>query len=394
MNPKVLIVDDSEMIRAIVAHALESFECELLQAPDGVQGLALASRERPDVILLDISMPVMDGIELLQRLKSDRELRSVPVIMLTSEASRNTVLRIAKLGVQDYIVKPFDEAQVVRRLETLTHLKPRRGFVVSKKQFDDPLDVLLVEDKPAICEQVITGLAVTKWQVEAHGSVVVAWERILRRPPDVLLVSTSLADRGGFWLLETVQKQLKTSRPPAAFAVSVKTAVQEHALAQRLGVVGIITKPIDFVDLQTAIARALNLDVSGKFFEMQGGVLAINIAPDFNAAIAYDIAANLEAKLTEAVDIGLNTLIVDLSRVEELELDLVRLCASVQKHAGELSVRMGVIASEHIRLASKNCQEAKDWVIADSREAVLDLLNRARSTSARHRKQTPHVGHS
>src|SRR6516165_264161 len=120
MNPKVLIVDDSEMIRAIVAHALESFECELLQAPDGVQGLALASRERPDVILLDISMPVMDGIELLQRLKSDRELRSVPVIMLTSEASRNTVLRIAKLGVQDYIVKPFDEAQVVRRLETLT----------------------------------------------------------------------------------------------------------------------------------------------------------------------------------------------------------------------------------------------------------------------------------
>src|ERR1051325_11194418 len=113
MGTKLLVVDDSELVRATVVLAFRGFECQILEAQDGIQGLAMATREQPDVILLDLSMPIMDGIEILQRLNSNPVLRGIPLIMLTSDASRETVLRIARLGVRDYLLKPFHEKHMV-----------------------------------------------------------------------------------------------------------------------------------------------------------------------------------------------------------------------------------------------------------------------------------------
>ncbi len=95
MSIKILTVDDSKTIRLIVAKAFKPFDCMVLEADNGVVGLAVASREKPDVILLDYTMPVMDGFEVLARLRSDPDLKATPVIMLTAEAGRETVIKIA-----------------------------------------------------------------------------------------------------------------------------------------------------------------------------------------------------------------------------------------------------------------------------------------------------------
>ena len=95
MSVKILTVDDSKTIRLIVAKAFKPFDCTVLEAANGVVGLAVASREKPDVILLDYTMPVMDGFEVLARLRSDPDLKTTPVIMLTAEAGRETVVKIA-----------------------------------------------------------------------------------------------------------------------------------------------------------------------------------------------------------------------------------------------------------------------------------------------------------
>src|SRR6476469_7493602 len=106
MKPKILTVDDSKTIRLIVAKAFKPFDCEVFEAGNGVEGLAVAAREYPDLIILDLTMPIMDGVEMLSRLKSDPSLKPIPVVMLTAEAGRDNVLRIAKMGVRDYLVKP------------------------------------------------------------------------------------------------------------------------------------------------------------------------------------------------------------------------------------------------------------------------------------------------
>ena len=122
MSYKILTVDDSRTIRMIVKKAFQPYECDIIEAENGVEGLALATRERPDLIVLDITMPVMTGIEMLVKLKEDDELKSIPVIMLTAEGGRDNVMSIVKMGVKDYIVKPFKGDQLIERARQVLDL--------------------------------------------------------------------------------------------------------------------------------------------------------------------------------------------------------------------------------------------------------------------------------
>ena len=232
MAIKILTVDDSKTIRLIVARAFKSFDCEVLEAANGVEGLAVASREKPDVIILDVTMPVMDGTEMLSRIRSNPDLRSIPVIMLTAEAGRENVLRIAKMGVRDYLVKPFKEDQIVERVGRVVELKNRVGTVKQRKRFDDPIHIVLVDDKNAIVDQIKAGLSDTPWQIEAQNNAQQASEFINNKLPDVILISTSLPEGAGFWLFQKLQGSIKTQRVPA-FALSVKTALDDQARAQQ-----------------------------------------------------------------------------------------------------------------------------------------------------------------
>lgn len=108
-STKILTVDDSKSVRIIVARAFKPFDCVVLEASNGAEGLEVAAREKPDLILLDYTMPVMDGLETVTKLREDPDLKTTPVIMLTAEASREVITKMASLGVRDYLVKPFKE---------------------------------------------------------------------------------------------------------------------------------------------------------------------------------------------------------------------------------------------------------------------------------------------
>ena len=109
MSPKILSVDDSKAVRMLLARLFRPFSCELFEAANGEEGLAVAVRERPDLIILDYNMPVMDGVSMLRRLRENVELRRTPVIMLTAESSAENIATVARLGVRDYLTKPFSE---------------------------------------------------------------------------------------------------------------------------------------------------------------------------------------------------------------------------------------------------------------------------------------------
>ena len=115
MAVKILSVDDSRTIRLIVGRAFKPYDCIVVEAANGEEGLAVAAREQPDLIILDVTMPVMDGVTMLTQLKADAALKAIPVIMLTAESGRENVLHIAWLGVRDYLVKPFKEDQLIEK---------------------------------------------------------------------------------------------------------------------------------------------------------------------------------------------------------------------------------------------------------------------------------------
>ena len=125
MSKKILTVDDSKTIRMIIQRAFRAHDCTFCEAANGEEGLVKAAAERPDLIILDITMPVMDGVTMLGKLKEDPALKGIPVIMLTAESGRENVAHIARLGVRDYLVKPFKEEQLIEKAGRIVKLLPK-----------------------------------------------------------------------------------------------------------------------------------------------------------------------------------------------------------------------------------------------------------------------------
>ena len=128
---KILSVDDSKTIRMIVKRTFAPYDCTVCEATNGEEGLAAAAAEKPDLIVLDITMPVMDGVTMLTKLKESEELKYIPVIMLTAESGRENVAYIAKLGVRDYLVKPFKDDQLIEKVNRIVALQVKAAPVAS-----------------------------------------------------------------------------------------------------------------------------------------------------------------------------------------------------------------------------------------------------------------------
>jgi two-component system cell cycle response regulator DivK len=109
---KILIIEDVDFNRELVVQLLED-KYQVIEAVNGQEGLELADQERPDIILMDLSLPVIDGWEATRRLKADETLRSIPVIALTAHAMVGDEEKARAAGCDDYLLKPLDEDELL-----------------------------------------------------------------------------------------------------------------------------------------------------------------------------------------------------------------------------------------------------------------------------------------
>lgn len=117
---KVLVVDDDESVNMFVSRLLKKkFACNVISALNGLEALNTLKEEGADVIFLDVTMPVMNGMETLEALRSDENLREIPVIMLTAVSEKSVVAKVMSLGVFDYMLKPLVYEVTVTRIKEL-----------------------------------------------------------------------------------------------------------------------------------------------------------------------------------------------------------------------------------------------------------------------------------
>jgi CheY-like chemotaxis protein len=117
--PKILIVEDNEMNRDMLSRRLTRRGYTVVTAVDGEQGIAAAQAERPDLILMDMSLPVIDGWEATRRLKSDGATRAIPVIGLTAHAMTGDRDKAIAAGCDDYDTKPVELPRLLEKIEGL-----------------------------------------------------------------------------------------------------------------------------------------------------------------------------------------------------------------------------------------------------------------------------------
>lgn len=118
-NETILIVDDESDLLDLIEYNLEKAGYNVLKAENGQTALKLARKHLPDLILLDVMMPRMDGIEVIRELKEDAQLRNKPVIFLTARSDEKTELEGLELGADDYLSKPISTAKLLSRIKTV-----------------------------------------------------------------------------------------------------------------------------------------------------------------------------------------------------------------------------------------------------------------------------------
>ena len=130
MRKNILIVEDEKDIIEVLRYYLEKENYRIHVAQDGFNALELASKIIPNLILLDLMLPRLDGIETCRRLKADERLRDIPVIMVTAKAEEADKIKGLEIGADDYVTKPFSAKELVARVKA--HLRRREGSIPEK----------------------------------------------------------------------------------------------------------------------------------------------------------------------------------------------------------------------------------------------------------------------
>jgi len=125
VHPKILFVDDEADLVSTVECRLKWADFDVVTALNGKEGLDKAETEKPNLILLDTNMPVMDGYEMLEQLRKNPQLKDIPVIMLTAMCEAQDITKASSYSIADYVTKPFDFTELVEKISNALEKKAR-----------------------------------------------------------------------------------------------------------------------------------------------------------------------------------------------------------------------------------------------------------------------------
>lgn len=383
--PIVLTVDDSNSIRSIVGKALTALGFDIEQAEDGEKALALLEETRVDLILLDVTMPVMDGPTMLKHLRERGD--KTPVIMLTSESKRSVVAGAMQLGIEDYMLKPFKPDELkskvfkALRMNENAPVGANAGIsdVVAVAPAPSPataggknfVDILIVDDMENVHKkfrQAVPSHITMNGCVSAREALTQCQERVFR----MILVDMVIPDVNSVALMN----QLRALQPHAAFvALVLRTANDPRAELVAQGFTDYLFKPFD----TEATAELLN-----KYFE-HGNVLEVD--GNVLAAVAFEGKEDKVERYYQKLKTALRDATEKLAAAcfDEAIFDMrslplradrtIRLLIEGDKEARKFGVQLRLVGNAEVQALLARVTETAELPLYDS-------LDRARGVAA------------
>jgi DNA-binding response OmpR family regulator len=375
----ILIVDDIESNRQTLESALDFPEWQLHYATDGATALKKVAELLPDLILLDVMMPGMDGFEVCSRLRNDPQFAEIPIVMVTSIDERASRLRGIDSGADDFVTKPFDRAELRARVRTITRLNRFRRLHEQRKQFQWVVEnardgYVLVNDADEIlfvnaCARLWLGLPSDRGGCTREKFLAAASRTFSRHPdefwrgwPDVSAATSSSG-------------LLVRSETPEAAAFFLEVSIHENTGGRLLWLRDVTDRLATRRDqraFQTMVAHKLRTPLNGLYGSLQVLAEATDLAVEDVSEFAV-MAREGAARLVDAVDDVLRYTELSKSPAHGEAFALAGLEELTRRVAAELGIRtISVSVSAEANAASIACA-------AGAMECVLfELLENSR----------------
>jgi signal transduction histidine kinase len=224
----ILIVDDSASARETLVALLEQENYELLLAEDGFQALQMLKDVQPDVILLDVMMPGLDGFEVCRRIRSTPKLAEVPIIILTALDDRDSLLQGIESGADDFLHKPVDRQELVARVRTITRLNRYRTLLEQRENLREMAERLVTaqeQERLRISRELHDdlGQALTTHMLALHN-----FQSDLSLPVSELFQGLQSLYDQSYEIAIKIRRLAQDLRPPILDALGLKQAIQTY----------------------------------------------------------------------------------------------------------------------------------------------------------------------
>ena len=224
----VLIVDDDPTAREALVAILEGEKYDLQQAKDGVQALQLLKRIQPDLILLDVMMPAMDGFEVCRRIRATPSLAEVPILLLTALDDRDSLLRGIESGADDFLSKPPDRRELIARVRTITRLNRYRTLVEQRENIRRMAEHVVAaqeEERQRISRELHDDLGQA---LTTHLIALRNLQQDLTSPPQILFERLQSLYDQSYEIFVKIRGLARDLRPPVLDALGLKVAMQTY----------------------------------------------------------------------------------------------------------------------------------------------------------------------
>lgn len=239
-----------------MVYLLTSFGHRTLEAHDGSEGIELARREKPDLILLDIHMPRMDGYEVARRLNADPECRKIPIVAVTALAMVGDREKILASGFSGYIAKPLDPETFVTQVQGFVRGSqppspppkpewPQPVFSAAPPSQRKGVLLLLVDNTRANVELARTILEPCGYEVLDASSVKEGFALAKKTKPDIIISDIHMLHQDGYDFLRMMRADPQLSNIPFIFLTSSVLSIDERERALRLGATKYLFRPIE-----------------------------------------------------------------------------------------------------------------------------------------------------
>jgi two-component system, cell cycle response regulator len=361
MSKKILTIDDSKTLRMIVGKHLAPFGLEMLQAENGQQGVERARESVPDVILLDYNMPVMDGYHTLIELKQDAALKSIPVVMLTTETVKETVIKLLKLGLKDYIAKPFTREVLLQKLNPILNLyegpnvpseKPQ-AVVMPEAAAVSPAKptILAIDDKTSILELLKTYLGEKYYFITADSGKA-AVNAIEQKRFDYVFLDLSLPDMSGFDVLDAYLRSNKNGASiKKVAAMSLRTAQADIDRAISAGINILLYKPFSADEAMTAadgMFRQKDDKIKkSRFLTAKEKIRILECPPERSSkfrVVAGSLASDVVQEIDDMAEEGFSKLVIKVGEGFLNDISVTRKFVDLVDHANQLSLQVRFVA--------------------------------------------------